>query len=99
MVFVDFSKTFDTVGRTGLWQLLRKYGCPEKVTTITEALHIGMMANFSVGGEFSESVSVKNGVQQGSELAPMLFSIFLSAVFDEAFQDMGEGSTSVQIER
>ncbi|KAK2176302.1 hypothetical protein NP493_672g01002 [Ridgeia piscesae] len=26
MVFVDFSKAFDTVGRTGLWQLLRKYG-------------------------------------------------------------------------
>ena len=23
MVFVDFSKAFDTVGRTGLWQLLR----------------------------------------------------------------------------
>ena len=29
MVFVDFSKAFDTVGRTGLWQLLRKYGCPD----------------------------------------------------------------------
>ena len=28
MVFVIFSKAFDTVGRTGLWQLLRKYGCP-----------------------------------------------------------------------
>ncbi|KAK2167233.1 hypothetical protein NP493_1285g00041 [Ridgeia piscesae] len=28
MVFVDFSKAFETVGRTGLWQLLRKYGCP-----------------------------------------------------------------------
>jgi len=34
MVFVDFSKAFDTVGRTGLWQLLRKYGCPEKFTTM-----------------------------------------------------------------
>ena len=33
MVFVDFSKAFDTVGRTGLWQLLKKYGCPEKFTT------------------------------------------------------------------
>ena len=25
MVFVDFSKAFDTFGRIGLWQLLRKY--------------------------------------------------------------------------
>ena len=53
MVFVDFSKTFDTVGRTGLWQLLRKYGCTEKFTTVIEALHTGMMANASVGGEVS----------------------------------------------
>ena len=54
MVFVDFSRAFDTVGRTGLWQLLRKYGCPEKFTTMFEALHTGMMANVSVGGEVSE---------------------------------------------
>ena len=34
MVFVDIRKAFDTVGRTGIRQLLRKYGCPEKFTTI-----------------------------------------------------------------
>ena len=48
MVFVDFSKAFDTVGRTGLWQLLKEYGCPEKFTTMIEALHTGMMANVIV---------------------------------------------------
>ena len=62
-------KAFDTVGRTGLWQLLRKYGCREKSTTMTEALHTGMMANVSVGGEVSESFSVTNGVKQGCLLA------------------------------
>ena len=60
MVFVDFNKAFDTVGRTGLWQLLRKYGCTEKFTT----------------------------------MAPALFSIYLSAMLDEAFQDMGVGVVS-----
>ena len=91
MVFVDFSKAFDTVGRTGLWQLLRQYGCPDKFTTMIEALHTGMMANVSVGGEVSESFSVTNGVKQGCVLAPTLFSIFLSAMLDEAFRDMGGG--------
>ena len=91
MVFVDFSKAFDTVGRTGLWQLLRKYGCPEKFTTMIESLHTGMMANVSVGGEVSESFSVTNGVKQGCVLAPTLFSIFLSAMLDDAFRDMGDG--------
>ena len=91
MVFVDFSKAFDTFGRTELWQLLRKYGCPEKFTTIIEALHTEMIANVSVGGEVSESFGVTNGVKQGCVLAPTLFSIFLSAMLDEAFRDMGDG--------
>ena len=64
MVFVDFSKAFDAVGRTGLWQLLRKYGCPEKFTTMIEALDTGMMANVSVGGEVSELFSVTNGLSK-----------------------------------
>ncbi|KAK2187836.1 hypothetical protein NP493_153g07014 [Ridgeia piscesae] len=50
MVFVDFSKAFDTVGRTGLWQLLRKYVCPEKFPKMIEALHTGMMANVMLEG-------------------------------------------------
>ncbi|KAK2178235.1 hypothetical protein NP493_552g01041 [Ridgeia piscesae] len=83
MVFVDFSKAFDTVGRTGLWQLLRKYGCPEKFTPVIEALHTGMMANVCVGGV----------------LAPTLFCIFLSAMLDEAFRDMLTYSTSHTSER
>ena len=56
MVYVDFSKPFDTVGRTGLWQLLRTYGCLEKFTTMIAALHTGMMANVNVGGEVSSNV-------------------------------------------
>ena len=91
IVFVDFTKAFDTVGRTGLWQLLRKYGCPEKFTTMIEALHTGMMANVSVGGEVSETFGVTNGVKQGCVLAPTLFSIFLSAMLVEAFRGMGDG--------
>ena len=34
---------------------------------------------------------VTNGVKQGCVLAPTLFSIFLSALLDEAFRDMGDG--------
>ena len=55
VVFVNFSNAFDTVGRTGLWQLLRKCGCPKKFTTMIEALHTGMMANVNVAGEISEA--------------------------------------------
>ncbi|KAK2178233.1 hypothetical protein NP493_552g01011 [Ridgeia piscesae] len=88
MVFVDFSKAFDAVGRTWLWQLLGKYGCPERFTTMIEALHTGMVANASVGGEVSESFSITNGA---SKVVSWLFAIFLSAMLDKAFRDMGNG--------
>ena len=91
LLFVDINKAFDTIGRTGPCQLLRKHGCPEKFTTMIEALHTGMIANVSVGGEFSESFGVTNGVKQGCVLDPMVFSILLSAMLNEAFRDMGDG--------
>jgi len=85
IVFVDFNKAFDTVEKTGLWQLLRKYGFPEKFTTMIEVLYTGMMANVCVGGEVWESFGVTNGVKQGCILVPTLFHIFLSAMLDEDF--------------
>ena len=78
MLFIYFSKAFDTVGRTGLWQLLRKYGCPEKFTTMIEALDTG-------------SLGIVQCYKQRYALAPTLFSIFLSAMLDEAFRDMVHG--------
>ena len=63
IVFVDFTKAFDTVGRTGLWHLLRKYGCPEKFTTMIESLHTGMMVNVRNGGEVSDTFAITNGVK------------------------------------
>jgi hypothetical protein len=91
VVFVDFTKAFDTVGRTGLWQLLRRYGCPDKFTKMIESLHTGMKAKVKAAGETSDSFPVSNGVKQGCVLAPTLFSIFLSAMLEEAFRDLDEG--------
>ena len=90
-MFVDFTKAFDTVGRTGLWKLLRKYGCTDKFTSLVESLHTGMMASVSDGTNSSDSFGVTNGVKQGCVLAPTLFSIFLSAMLEEAFKDLNDG--------
>ena len=48
-----------TMGRTGLWQLLRKYECPEKFTRMVEALHTGMMAKVNDAGETSDTFRPK----------------------------------------
>jgi len=61
-IFVDFSKAFDTVGRTGLWQLLRKNGCPGKFTTKIEALQPEWLRMLVLEGRsrsMSRMVSIK----------------------------------------
>ena len=49
------------------------------------------MVNVWNGGEVSDTFATTNGVKQGCVLSPTLFSIFLSAMLEEAFRDIGDG--------
>lgn len=91
VVFVDFKKAFDTVNRAALWCVLKRYGCPEKFVNLIKAFHEGMYARVCSNGQFSEPIKITNGVKQGCVLAPTLFSIYLSAVIEDAFRDSNKG--------
>ena len=91
MVFVDFTKAFDTVHRDTLWKILRKIGCPEVFTDMIASLHNGMKASVSLKGDLSQPFDVLNGVKQGCVLAPTLFSIFLTTVLNTTFDDCDKG--------
>ena len=34
ITFIDLTKAFDTVCRDGLWQIMKKFGCPRKLTAL-----------------------------------------------------------------
>jgi len=51
MVFIDLTKAFDSVSREGLWQVLRKIGCPEKFIRIIQSFHDGMRGQVIDGGD------------------------------------------------
>ena len=48
-LFVDLVKAFDTVNRTALWLILRKFGLPEHFINIVIRLHTGANMKFKVG--------------------------------------------------
>ena len=91
MVFIDLTKAYDTVSRDLLWQLLKRYGIPDKIINILESFHSGMEGKVSRQGEILEPFKINNGLRQGCVLAPVLFNIFFTAVFAAAFQELGEG--------
>ena len=51
-----------------------------------------MQARVQNDTEFSEPAEVTNGVKQGCVMAPSLFSMMLSAMLMDAFQDSDTGS-------
>jgi hypothetical protein len=83
-VFIDLTKAFNTVSRSGLWQLLHKFGCPEKFTNIIRQFHDGMQGRVSIGGELSDPFEVTNGIKQGCVMGPILFCLFYAAMLDDA---------------
>ena len=60
IVFIDFTKAFDTVPREALWIVLQKFGCTNKFTNLLKSLHQGMRAIASYDGDTSESFDVRN---------------------------------------
>ena len=87
LTFVDLTKAFDSVCREGLWRIMVKFGCPQKLITMVRQFHDGMMASVQDQSASSASFSVTNGVKQGCVLAPTLFSMMFSAMLQHAFTD------------
>ena len=91
LTFVDLTKAFDSVCREGLWRIMAKFGCPQKLITMVRQFHDGMMASVQDQSASSASFSVTNGVKQGCVLAPTLFSMMFSAMLQHAFTDDSNG--------
>ena len=97
LLFIDLTKAYDSVPRELLWKLLAKYGVPEKMLRVLRSLHEGMEAKVKVGGKFSESFSVSNGLRQGCTMAPALFNLFFTAVIKMWRAECGD-SIGVDVE-
>ena len=87
MAFVDLTKAFDTVSRAELWNIISKFGCPDRFVKIVTQFHDGMMARVLDDGNASNLFPVTNGVKQDCVLAPMLFSLTFSAMLIDAFSE------------
>ena len=88
VTFVDLTKAFDTVSRSGLWLILERLGCPPKFLQMVIQLHENQRGQIRLIGDLSEPFS--NGVMQGCVLAPARFSIFFSMMLKQATEDLDD---------
>ena len=54
LAFVDLTRAFDLVSRTGLFKLLEKIGCPPKLLSIIASFHVNMHGTVNFDGVISE---------------------------------------------
>ena len=78
LIFLDFSKAFDTVNHRILIEKLKILGFQNDTCQWINSYLSNRYQQVVVGEEKSEWIHIQNGVPQGSILGPLLFTILVS---------------------
>ena len=91
IIFVDFSKAFDSIDRHAISMVLSRYGVSELLIANVMQFYIGTSA--VVATETQKFFPTTSGVLQGGTLAPFIFITLLDYVLRETLLDNIDGFT------
>ena len=80
MVFIDFTKAFDSIKLDKLWSILDKTPLNKNYINLLKSIYDGSQASIKTDLGNSRFVDVKKGVKQGDMLSAILFCVALAAV-------------------
>jgi hypothetical protein len=80
LIFIDFEKAFDSINRTRIWNIMKKYGIPELIIDLVKQSYDGETCQVVHDGSLSEPIPTTAGVKQGCILSPVLLLMVMDGV-------------------
>ena len=77
MIYLDFSKAFDSVSHKKILHVLRHFKINESLINWMREYLTGRTQRTVIDGEYSARCEIKSGVPQGSVLGPLLFVLYI----------------------
>ena len=80
LIFIDFTKAFDSIKLDKLWSILDKTPLNKNYINLLKAVYDDSQASIKTDLGTSRFVKIKKGVKQGDMLSAILFCVALAAV-------------------
>ena len=90
LIFVDFTKAFDSIRRGKMEQILLEYGIPKETVAALTILYRNTKVKVRSPDGDTEYFDIVAGVQQGDTLAPYLFIICLDYILRTSIDKIRE---------
>ena len=77
---MDLEKSYYTIDRHGMWQMLRVYRVGGKLLKAVQSFYIDSRACVRVANDVSKWFPVNVGFRQGCVMSPWLFNVYMDGV-------------------
>ena len=99
LVFVDFSKAFDSVDRSKMFEILELYGIPNEIIAAIKLMYTDTSSTILTTDGETPSCPILAGILQGDTLAPFLFIMLLTMYVRISADTMSENGYQLRPKR
>jgi hypothetical protein len=91
LLFVDYSRAFDSVQRECIWRALEERNLPKKFINLVKEGYNSFQCRVLHNGQLTEPFQTISGARQGCLLSPLLFLVVSDGVLTEMFSKKARG--------